>query len=129
LSSDFVSAESSAMLGDKLRLVASTSRPGFEPVKAEVKKGDDVVVSVRLKHKATGKPVTGAVIVQTRIDMSPDAMEEMVSPLTPVPSSDPGVYSFKTDLSMQGRWLLSIAAKAQGEPETIVGKIVFRATR
>jgi len=30
----------------------------FEPVKAEVKKGDDVVVSVRLKHKATGKPVT-----------------------------------------------------------------------
>ena len=41
----------------------------FEPVKAEVKKGDDVVVSVRLKHKATGKPVTDAVIVQTRIDM------------------------------------------------------------
>jgi YtkA-like len=83
------------MLGDKPRLVASTSRPGFEPVKAEVKKGDDVVVSVRLKHKATGKPVTGAVIVQTRIDMSPDAMEEMVSPLPPVPSSDPGVYSFR----------------------------------
>ena len=46
----------------------------FEPVKAEVKKGDDVVVSVRLKHKATGKPVTDAVIVQTRIDMAPDGM-------------------------------------------------------
>ena len=44
----------------------------FEPMKAEVRKGDDVVVSVRLKHKATGKPVTDAVIVQTRIDMSPD---------------------------------------------------------
>ena len=29
----------------------------FEPVKGEVKKGDDVVVSVRLKHKATDKPV------------------------------------------------------------------------
>jgi hypothetical protein len=101
----------------------------FEPVKAEVKKGDDVVVSVRLKHKATGKPVTDAVIVQTRIDMSPDAMGEMTSPLTPVPSNEPGVYSFKTDLSMQGRWLLSIAAKVQGEPETVVGKITFRATR
>ena len=101
----------------------------FEPVKAEVKKGDDVVVSVRLKHKATGKPVTDAVIVQTRIDMSPDAMGEMASPLTPVPSNEPGVYSFKTDLSMQGRWLLSIAAKVQGEPETVVGKITFRATR
>jgi hypothetical protein len=101
----------------------------FEPVKAEVKKGDDVVVSVRLKHKATGKPVADAVIVQTRIDMSPDAMGEMASPLTPVPSNEPGVYSFKTDLSMQGRWMLSIAAKVQGEPETVVGKITFRATR
>jgi len=101
----------------------------FEPVKAQVKKGDDVLVSVRLKHKATGKPVTDAVIIQTRIDMSPDAMGEMASPLTPVPSDEPGVYSFKTDLSMQGRWLLSIAAKVQGEPETVVGKIVFRATR
>jgi YtkA-like protein len=101
----------------------------FEPVKAEMKKGDDVVVSVRLKHKPTGKPVTDAVIVQTRIDMSPDAMGEMASPLTPVPSNEPGVYSFKTDLSMQGRWLLSIAAKVQGEPETVIGKITFRATR
>src|SRR5258707_2386178 len=101
----------------------------FEPVKAEVKKGDDVVVSVRLKQKATGKPVTDAVIAQTCIDMSPDAMAEMASPLTPVPSNEPGVYSFKTDLSMQGRWLLSIAAKLQGEPETVVGKITFRAIR
>jgi hypothetical protein len=101
----------------------------FEPVKAELKKGDDVVVAVRLKHKATGKPVTDAVIVQTRIDMGPDGMGEMASPLTPVPSKEPGVYAFKTDLSMQGRWLLSIAAKVQGEPETVVGKITFRATR
>jgi hypothetical protein len=101
----------------------------FEPVKAEIKKGDDVVVSVRLKHKATGKPVTDAVIVQTRIDMGPDGMGEMASPLTLVPSNEPGVYSFKTDLSMQGRWLLSIAAKVQGESETVVGKITFRATR
>ena len=101
----------------------------FEPVKAEVKKGDDVVVSVRLKHKATGKPVTDAVIVQTRIDMSPDAMGEMASPLTAVPSNEPGIYSFKTDLSMQGRWLLSIAAKVQGEPENVVGKLIFKVTR
>src|SRR5436305_12609349 len=111
------------------RVFAGANDYVCEPVKAEVKKGDDVVVSVRLKHKATGKPVTDSVIVQTRIDMSPDAMGEMASPLTPVPSNEPGVYSFKTDLSMQGRWLLSIAAKVQGEPETVVGKITFRATR
>ena len=116
-------------------IVASLSAPAFadpddyvfEPVKTEVKKGENAVVSVRLKHKATGKPVTDAVIIQKRIDMSPDAMGEMVSPLTRVPSNEAGVYSFKTDLSMQGRWLLSIAAKVQGEPETVVGKITFRA--
>ena len=101
----------------------------FEPVNAQVKKGDDAIVSVRLKHKPSGKLVTDAVIVQTRIDMSPDAMGEMASPLTAMPSTEPGVYSFKTDLSMQGRWLLSIAAKVQGEPETVVGKITFQAIR
>lgn len=101
----------------------------FEPVTAELKKGDDVVVSVRLKHKATGKSVTDAIIVQTRIDMAPDGMAEMASPLTAVPANEPGVFSFKTELSMPGRWLLSIAAKVQGEPETVVGKITFRATR
>ena len=55
----------------------------FEPVKAEVKKGDDVIVSVRLKQKATGKLVTDAVIAQTRIDMGPDGMGEMTSRLPP----------------------------------------------
>ena len=92
----------------------------FEPVKAEVKKGDDAIVSVRLKHKVTGKLVTDAIIVQTRIDMSPESV---------VPSNEPGVYSFQTELSMAGRWLLSIAAKVQGEPETVIGRITFQATR
>ena len=84
---------------------------------------------MRLKYKATGKPITDAVIVQSRIDMAPDGMAEMASPLTPVPSDEPGVYSFKTELPMQGRWLLSVAAKVQGEPESVIGKITFRATR
>ena len=101
----------------------------FEPVSTQVKKGDDVIVSVRLKHKPTGKPISDAVIVQTRIDMAPDAMPEMASPITQVSGAEPGVYSFKTDLSMQGRWLLSIAAKVQGEPETVLGKITFQAHR
>jgi hypothetical protein len=109
--------------------VAGANDYVFEPVKAEMKKGDDVIVSVRLKNKATGKPVTDAVIIQSRIDMSPDGMGEMASSITPMPSTEPGVYSFKTDLAMQGRWLLSIGAKVQGEPETVVGKVTLRATR
>jgi len=86
-------------------------------------------VSVRLKHKATGKPVTDAVIVQTRIDIGLDGMGEMAPLLTPVPSTEPGVHSFKTDLSMQGRWLLSISAKVPGEPEPVAGEVTFRANR
>jgi hypothetical protein len=102
----------------------------FEPVNTQAKKGGDVVVSVRLKHKPTGKIVTDAVIVQTRTDMAPEGMAEMASPLAALPrTTEPGVYSFKTDLSMEGQWLLSIAAKVQGEPETVIGKITFRASR
>jgi hypothetical protein len=101
----------------------------FEPVAAELKKGDDVIVAVRLLHKLTGKPVTDAVIIRTRVDMAPEGMADMESPVAPVPANEPGVYAFKTDLSMAGRWLLSVAAKVQGEPETVVGKVVFKAVK
>jgi hypothetical protein len=80
-------------------------------------------------HKPTGKAVPDAVIIQARIDMAPDGMAEMASPLTRLPSPEPGVYAFNTDLGMQGRWLLPLAAKVQGEPETVIGKITFRASR
>jgi hypothetical protein len=108
---------------------AGASDYAFEPVKAEIKKGDGVTVAVRLVHKSTGKPVSDAVIILTRIDMAPEGMAEMASPLEPLPASEPGVYAFKTDLSMQGRWLFSISAKVQGEPETVTGKVTFRATK
>lgn len=101
----------------------------FEPVQAEVKKGDDVTVAVRLVHKPTGKPVADALIIRTRIDMSPDKMADMASQLTLLPSPEPGIYAFKTELAMQGRWMLSIAAKVQGEPETVIGKVTYRAAR
>ena len=101
----------------------------FEPVAAELKKGDDVVIAVRLLHKPSGKPVADAVIVRTRVDMAPDNMADMVSPVAAVPGSEPGVYAFKTDLPMAGRYLLSVAAKVQGEPETVVGKVIFKAVK
>ena len=101
----------------------------FEPVAAEFKKGDDVIVAVRLLHKPSGKPVADAVIVRTRVDMGPDNMADMVSPVAAVPATEPGVYAFKTDLPMAGRYLLSVSAKVQGEPETVVGKIIIKAVK
>src|ERR1700732_4120435 len=94
----FIGAAMAAALSLNVAAFASANDYVFEPVKAEIKKGDDGIVSVRLKHKATGKPVTDAVIVQSRIDMAPDGMAEMASPLSPVPSDEPGVYSFKTEI-------------------------------
>ena len=101
----------------------------FEPVQAELTKGDDVTVAVRLVHKPTGKPVPDVVIFRTRIDMGPDGMAEMVSPVIPLPAKEPGTYAFKTDLPMPGRYLFSLAAKVQGEPETVVGKVMLKAKK
>ena len=108
---------------------AAASDYAFEPVSAEMKKGDDVTVAVRLTNKATGKPVADAVIIRSRLDMAPDGMAEMESPIAPLPAQEPGIYAFKTDLSMAGRYQLSIAAKVQGEAETVIGKVVIKASK
>lgn len=108
---------------------AAASDYAFEAVMAEMKKGDDVTVAVRLVHKPTGKPVADAVIIRTRVDMAPDGMAEMQSPVSPLPASEPGVYAFKTDLPMAGRYQLSVAVKVQGEPETVTGKVIVKASK
>jgi len=101
----------------------------FEPVSPEMKKGDDVVVALRLVHKPSGKPVADAVIVRTRVDMGPDGMADMVSPVALVPSEEPGVYAFRTDLPMAGRYQMTLSAKVQGEAETVTGKVIVKATK
>jgi YtkA-like len=108
---------------------AAASDYAFEAVMAEMKKGDDVTVAVRLVHKPTGKPVADAVIIRTRVDMAPDGMAEMQSPVSPLPASEPGVYAFKTNLPMEGRYQLSVAVKVQGEPETVTGKVIVKASK
>jgi len=101
----------------------------FQLVQNEVKKGDGAIVAVRLINKRSKKPVPDAVISAKRIDMAPDGMAAMASQLEEMPSTEPGVYRFKTDLSMAGRWQLSLAAKVQGEKETVTGKVIFKAVK
>src|ERR1700737_1713445 len=93
----------------------------FEPVQAEIKTSKVATVAVRLLHKPSGKPVTDAVIVQTRLDMTPDGMADMATAHVPLPSPEPGVYAFKAALTMAGRWLLTISAKVEGESDPVVG--------
>jgi hypothetical protein len=125
---------SAAALTVGLSLVTSAAMAGagdytFEPVNAEIKKGDAVTVAVRLINKTTGKPVPDAVIFKTRMDMAPDGMAEMESPVTALPSKEPGVYAFKTDMPMAGRYQVTLSAKVQGEAETVSGKLIVKATK
>jgi len=101
----------------------------FEPVKAEVKSGNEATVAVRLVHKPSGKPVTDATIVQTRLDMAPDGMASMATAHVPLPSPEPGIYAFKASLTMAGRWLLTVSAKVKGEADPVVGKVIFKVAR
>lgn len=121
-----------AAAGLAIALVATSALAGkndylFEPVAVDVKNGSDSQLAVRLKHKASGKPVEGAVIFRTRLDMSPDAMGEMTANHAAEPTKEPGIYRFKADLTMAGRWALKLMAKVPGESETIEGTVVFKA--
>jgi hypothetical protein len=108
--------------------VAAPQDYQFEIVAAQVKQSKEAIIGVRLVHKPTGKPVPDAVIFRTRLDMSPDDMGAMVSKITPIGSDEPGVYRFKADMDMAGRYALDLAAKVQGEVETVRAKFVIEAT-
>ena len=99
----------------------------FQPVSTDVKQGQGSLVSVRLIDKRTGKPVPDAVIFTTRMDMAPEGMEMMTTPVVAAGSTEPGVYAFKTDFAMAGGWRFKLAAKVQGEPDTVQGEIVLKA--
>ena len=98
----------------------------FQLVSQEVKKGD-AVIAVKLVHKPSGRAIPDAVIFTKRIDMGPDGMEMMAAPLEPVAGGEPGVYQFKTNLDMAGRWALTLGAKVQGETGTVQTKLIVNA--
>src|SRR5262249_53786256 len=80
----------------------------FQLVDQTVQAGPDRMITVRLMNKKTGKAVPDAVIFATRLDMAPDGMEEMMTKIAAVPGGEPGTYRFKANLSMAGRWQLSL---------------------
>lgn len=117
-----------SLLYSILPVLAAASDYEFQAVQTDVKKGSRAVVAVRLVDKRTGASVPDAVIFTTRMDMAPEGMESMTTPVEASSSTEPGIYTFKTDLVMEGGWRLQIAAKVQGEPETVQGELVFKAT-
>ena len=111
--------------------ISGASDYEFQPVAVDIKNGAGSELAVRLVHKPTGKPVDGALLIRTRLDMSPDSMGEMTAKHTAMPpgtsGTDPGVYRFKADLTMAGGWAFKLQAKVPGETETVEGTVVFKA--
>jgi hypothetical protein len=106
---------------------ASAGDYEFQLVSNEVQAGVPAEITVRLVHKPDGKPVADAVIYTTRLDMGPEGMEDMAVPVQKLGSGELGNYRFKAKLSMAGAWAFSLAAKVQGEPETVQGKLTIKA--
>ena len=96
----------------------------FEAVeKPQPSTGGKSVVSLRLVHLPDKKPVAGAIIIQTKADMGPAGMADMTAPVQAAPTNEPGVYRFEIQPGMAGKWMLTFAAKVQGETETVRGSV------
>ena len=108
-------------------VLAAATDYRFEPVAADVRSGAGSDIAVRLIHVPTGKPIANAIIFRKRLDMSPDNMGTMTTTVEPADESEPGVYRFRADFTMAGRWALKLMAKVPGEPETVQGTVTFKA--
>ena len=104
------------------------SGPGWEAVNAAVPTGKAVRLEVRLKGLSATPPADGVRITATHLDMAPDGMATMMTPVRVLPPPAPGVVAVEADLSMAGRWALSLTADVAGETRPVRGIVVFRAT-
>ncbi|HJU19228.1 MAG TPA: FixH family protein [Stellaceae bacterium] len=93
----------------------------FELVGSPVKSGKITLIKVRLVHLPDGKPVAGAIIVQSKLDMSPEGMATMTAPAKAVGTPEAGIYQIVAEPAMGGNWALHLSAKVQGEPGTVNG--------
>jgi hypothetical protein len=118
-----------AMLGSTNVCRADIKDYEFRLTEPTVAVGRDKIVTVQLINKSTGKPVPDAVIFATRLDMGPDGMPEMSTKIVREPGGEPGSYRFKAAFGMEGRWLLSLGAKVQGETGSVEGKLVITANK
>jgi len=86
------------------------------------------IVSVRLLHDS--KPVSGAIIIQSRADMGPIGMAAMTAPIKPLGEKPPGTYRFEVSngpvWNKPDNWALSFSAKVQGVAQTISGSVTVK---
>lgn len=107
---------------NSVEALAKSADYRFELVGKPHLAGQKDIVQVRLVRVTDGKPVPDAVIFESKADMGPAGMETMTAPVKAMPARG-GIYSFEVDPEMAGTWALHLAAKVQGEPETVRGTV------
>jgi hypothetical protein len=101
----------------------------FELVQAQPAGSGKTTVTVRLVHASDNKPLAGAVLFDTKSDMGPAGMAEMPAKVSALPADKPGLYRFQIETGMAGKWALHLAAKVQGEADTVRGSVTFDAAK
>ena len=124
-----IAQDSMGMAMKGAKPMATTAGYRFElagPVKSAG--GGKNVVAVRLMHD--GKPVTGAIIIQSRADMSPMGMASMRAPIKPLGEKPPGTYSFEIANGPLWKkpddWAITLGAKVQGVAQTVTGTVTVK---
>ena len=101
----------------------------FELAQAQPAGSGKTDLTVRVVHVPDKKPVAGAVLFETKADMTPDGMADTTGKVTPLTSDQPGLYRFQIETGMAGKWQLSLGAKLQGETGTVRGTVPFAAAK
>lgn len=116
------------LLGLLLLPTASLAAPTdyrFEAVTDTVERGVGVPLRVRALNSATGQATPGLEIRDARVDRSLDGQVGGSHPTFFAPSLDYGIYSFRADLPVDGRWALIFTARIPGEPQPVTANVVF----
>jgi len=90
--------------------------------------GGRSIVSVTLLQG--DRPVTGAIIIESRADMAPIGMAGMTAPIKPLGEQPPGIYRFEIENGSVWKkldnWSLSFSAKVQGVAQTVTGSVIVK---
>lgn len=106
---------------------AATTDYRFEAAGVTAAGPGKTVVAVRLVHLPDRKPVADARIVAAKTDMAPSGMAAMSGKVTPLASTQPGLYRFSIETGMAGKWELVLKTTVPGEADPIGGRIVYDA--
>jgi hypothetical protein len=99
----------------------------FELIQTQPAGPGKTTLTIRLVHLPDNKPVAGAVLFETKADMTPSGMADFTGKVSPAPSDQPGFYRFQVETGMAGKWQLVLGAKVPGETNTVRGSIPYDA--